>query len=115
MNELVQRLSSEKHPVVVRLSEKTAAAFKERIELGYVHIQFTHTQGGTELGVRLDREACNFTQADFDRQTGTAQLVGGLILNSVSVRCIADIDLATLEGIGHLESIEADQTEMRSA
>jgi hypothetical protein len=106
MNELVQHLSEGEHPVEASLRpEKTAAALKERIDLGYVHIKFTSTRGGTELGVQLDREACDLSQANFDGQSGTVHLVGELILNYVKVRCVADIDLATLEGKGHLEPI----------
>jgi hypothetical protein len=106
MNELVQRLSAGNHPVEASLRpEKTAAALKERIDLGYVHIKFTNTRGGTELGVRLDRAACDLSQASFENQSGTVHLVGELILNYVKVRCVADIDLATLEGQGHLEPI----------
>ena len=106
MNELVQRLSQEECPIEASLRpEKTAAALKEQIDLGYVHIKFTGTRGDTELGVRLDREACNLSQADFDHQSGAVHLVGELILNYVKVRCVADIDLATLKGKGHLEPI----------
>lgn len=106
MNELVQRLSAGNHSVEASLRpEKTAAALKERIDLGHVHIKFTDTHGGTELDVRLDRAACDLSQANFDTQSGTVHLVGELILNYVKVRCVADIDLATLEGQGHLEPI----------
>lgn len=107
MNEFVQRLSEGNHPVEASLRpEKTAAVLKQRIDLGYVHIKFTNTRGGTDLGVRLDLDASNLSQADFDHQTGKVHLVGDLILNYVKVRCIADIDLETLEGKGHLEPIE---------
>ncbi|HHP7244067.1 MAG TPA: MbtH domain protein [Elainellaceae cyanobacterium] len=106
MNELVQRLSEGNHPVEVSLRpEKTADALKERIDLGHVHIKFTNTRGGTELGIRLNRTACDLSQADFENQRGRVRLVGELILNYVKVRCVADIDLATLEGQGHLEPI----------
>jgi len=106
MNELVQRLSEGEHPIEANLRpDKTAAALKERIDLGYVHIKFTGTQGGTELSVKLDRNACDLSQADFDHQSGTVHLVGDLILNYVQVRCLADIDLTTLEGTGHLEPL----------
>ncbi|PLZ79658.1 MbtH domain protein [Fischerella thermalis WC217] len=108
MNELVQRLSEGEHPVEASLRpEKTATALKESIDRGYVHIKFTDTRGGADLGVRLDREASNFNEADFEHQTGKVQLVGNLTLNYVKVRCIADIDLATLEGKGYLEPVEA--------
>jgi len=103
MNELVQRLSEGEHPVHANPGrEKTAKALKGRIDLGLVHIKFTDTHGGTELGVRLDREACDFSKADFDNETGTAHIEGNLTLNYVKVRCIATIDIKTLEGKGHL-------------
>lgn len=107
MNELVQRLSVGNHPVEVSLQpEKTVATLKECIDRGYVHIKFTNTKGGTDLGVRLDRDASNLNEADFDRQTGKVHLVGHLTLNFVKVRCITDVDLETLEGKGHLEPTE---------
>ena len=57
-DDLVKRLSESQHPVEVSLRpEKSVDAFKDRIEQGYVHIKFTGTRGGTELGVRLDRRA----------------------------------------------------------
>jgi hypothetical protein len=103
MNELVQRLSEGEHPVIANPGrEKTAGALRERIDIGLVHIKFTDTRGGTELGVRLDREACDFSGADFENGTGTLRIVGTLTLNYVKVQCIATIDIKTLEGQGHL-------------
>src|SRR5262249_41396257 len=93
-DDLVARLCKGRHPVEVSLrSEKTARGLKERIDLGYVYIKFTETRGGTELGVRLDRDALDLSQADFENQAGAVRLEGGLTLNYVKVRCIADIDL----------------------
>ncbi len=107
MDELVQRLSEGDHPVEASLRpERTVKALKEAIDRGYVHIKFTDTKGGTELGVRLDNAATDLSRADFDNQTGTVHLVGGLTLNYVKVRCIADINLNTLTGTGHLEPVE---------
>jgi hypothetical protein len=107
MNELVQRLSQGNYPIEASLKpEKTVQALKESIHREYVHIKFTNTKGGTDLGVRLDREASNLKEADFEHETGNVHLVGDLTLNYVKVRCIADIDLKTLEGKGHLEPIE---------
>jgi len=105
---LVDRLCRGDHPVEAGLRpEKTVKVFKEAIDRNYVHIKFTKTKGGTELGVRLDREACDFSQADFNQRSGTVHVEGNLTLDYVKVRCIADIDLATLEGTGHLEKVEA--------
>jgi hypothetical protein len=81
--------------------------FKEAIDRDYVHIIFTKTKGGTELGVRLDRDDCDFSKADFENGSGTVRLEGGLTLDYVKVRCIADLALATLEGTGHLVRVEA--------
>ena len=106
MNELVERLSKGDHPVAFGRGEDTAKDLKERIDRGFVLVKFTGTQGGTELGLSLDKNATDVSGADFEQTTGTVHLVGDLILNYERVRCIADIDLATLKGTGHLEHIE---------
>lgn len=105
-DDLVKFLSEGDHPVEAGLRpEKTAKYFKEAIDREYVHVKFTDTRGGTELGMRLDKEASDFAGADFDKGTGNVHLEGGLTLNYVKVRCVADIDLKTLEGKGHLEPV----------
>jgi uncharacterized protein YbdZ (MbtH family) len=102
---LIDRLSEGDHPVEAGLRpEKTVKLFKEAIGRNFVHIKFTETRGGTELGLRLDRNACDFSRADFENGNGTVHVEGGLTLNYVKVKCVADIDLSTLEGTGHLET-----------
>jgi len=111
MNELVQRLSQGEHPIEASLRpEKTVAALKDCIDRDYVHIKFTDTQGGTDLGVSLDRDACNFNEGNFEQGTGKICLVGNLTLNYVPVRCIANLNLETLTGYGYLEPVKAEQT-----
>lgn len=111
---LVDRLCEGDHVVEVGLrSEKKAKHFKESIDRGYVHIKFTETKGGTELGVRLDQSMSNFSAADFENGKGMVHVEGELTLDYVRVRCVADIDLSTLEGKGHLVKVEA--TEMSVA
>lgn len=103
---LVKRLSEGEHPVEVSLRPKnTVQAFQECIARGYVHIKFPNTRGGTELGVRLDREATDLSGADFSSQTGNVHLVGNLTLDYVKVQCISDIELRTLAGKGHLRPV----------
>ncbi len=103
-DELVTRLASGSHPVEVGLRpERTAQLFKDAIDRGYVHIKFTETKGGTELGVRLDTAASDWSQADFTQATGPVHVEGTLTLNYVKVRCIADVTLETLAGTGHLQ------------
>jgi uncharacterized protein YbdZ (MbtH family) len=100
---LVDRLCEGDHPVEASLRpEKSVKALKERIDLGYVHLKFTATRGGTELGVRLDQEALDLSQADFESQAGSIHLEGELMLDYVKVRCIADLELPALTGKGHL-------------
>lgn len=104
MDELVAFLSTGVHPLEVTLRpQRTAVELESRIRLGHVHLTFTDTRGGTELGVQLDPAATNIDEADFTRGTGRVRIAGSLSLNFVPVRCIADIDLATLKGSGHLE------------
>jgi Core binding factor beta subunit len=106
MDELVARLSKGKHPIKAGLlSERTAEAFHQRILNEYVHIEFTDTKGRTILGVQLDKAASDISKADFKEQKGKVHLEGGLSLNYNQVRCIADIDLATLDGKGSLQLV----------
>jgi hypothetical protein len=106
MDELTQRLATEQ-PIVMGGSEPTAGELRERVgDMGYVLVKFTETRGGTELGVRLDRDATELGTADFDNGTGTVHVEGFLILNDDPVRCIADIDLATLKGTGRLALVD---------
>jgi len=103
MNDLVKHLCQGDHPVEVSLRpERTVQALKECIDRNYVHIKFTDTRGGTELGVRLDRQLTDLSKADFEQQRGRVRIVGGLTLDYVKVQCVADIDLPGLAGTGHL-------------
>lgn len=102
MNELTERLTVEQ-PVIMGGSTPTVEELRERTgEMGYVLVKFTQTRGGTELGFPLDRAATDLSAANFDQGTGTVHVEGLLILNDDPVRCIADIDLATLDGTGRL-------------
>ncbi len=105
MDELVQRLAQGDHPVITRRAE-SAEELKQSIDRDYVLITFTSTRGMTELGVKLDETLTDLSNADFERGVGIAHLAGNLILNYVKVRCVADINVATREGTGHLEILE---------
>src|SRR5215831_7566235 len=99
MNELVQHLADGDHPVTVGGPKPSLEEFQKRIEdMKYVFIKFTATRGGTDLGVRVDPTATDLTQADFAEGTGIAHIEGILTLNYTKVRCIAEIDLSTLNG-----------------
>jgi len=105
---LVDRLCAGDHPVVVSLRpEPSVKGFKEALDGGYVRIKFTDTKGNTELGLRVDKEACDLVEANFDEGTGQVRVVGNLSVDYTRVRCLANIDLKTLDGVGHLEKVEA--------
>ncbi len=109
MNELTERLSTGDHPVTLGGPSPSCEGLKHRIdEIGWVHIKFTDTRGGTDLGIRLDREKTDLSEADFENGKGTLHVEGTLTLNNDPVRLIADIDLATLDGTGHLEPREVE-------
>src|SRR6266567_2108988 len=81
MDELTERLAAEQ-PIVMGGSEPTVKELRDRVgEMGYVLVKFTETRGGTELGVRLDRDATDLSAADFDNGTGTVHVEGFLILS----------------------------------
>lgn len=104
MNDLVQRLSQPQRVLIKTRLDDSVEDLRGQLERGYVFLQFTETRGGTELGVRLDRE-----QSDLDASLtgeGSITLVGTLVLNYVRVRAHAKVGLPGLEGEGHLEVIE---------
>ena len=105
---LVDRLSAGDHPIAVALRpEPSIKAFKEAVDGGYLRVKFTNTKGGTELGFKVDKDASDLSEANFNEGTGQARVVGGLSLDYTKVRCVANIDLQTLAGLGHLEKVEA--------
>ena len=111
MNDLVQRLAAGSHPVEVSLRpERTVKLFREMLDRGHVLVKFTQTRGGTELGVPLDKSRSDLTQANFDSETGKVRVCGELTLDYVPVRVVADIDLPSLQGQGHLEILGEERT-----
>ena len=108
INELVQRLSEGKHEVVIGHRDESYEEIKQRIEDGYIHIKFTQTRGGTELGINVDLNNTNLKELDFNKGEGLLHIEGTTNLNYNAVRCIADIDLATRKGQGCLQVIEEE-------
>jgi core binding factor beta subunit len=109
MNELTERLCLDQ-PVVVGGPDPSPEELRKRIEdIGHVFVKFTETRGGTDLGIRLDRDASDTSAADFEKGTGKVHVEGTIILNDDPVRCIADFDLATLKGTGHLKLVDKSE------
>jgi hypothetical protein len=115
INELVQRLSEGRHEVVIGHRDEPYEEIKERVEDGYIHIKFTKTMGGTELGINVNLESTNVKDLDFTKGEGLLHIEGTTNLNYNAVRLIADIDLASRKGEGYLkvvseELIKSDST-----
>lgn len=109
MDDLITRLATGDHPITAKIRGGVAASnLRDCIDRGYVHIRFTGTRGGTELGLRLDKEARELATGSFNKGSGV-KIVGSVTLNAESVRCIAEIDLHTLDGMGHLEIMEREK------
>lgn len=104
MDKLVKRLARGRHPVIVGGITPSFEAFRRRVdEIGYVFLRFTDTSGGTEIGIRIDRSATGRSRdRDIGLDSEILHVEGTLQLNYVPVRCIADIDVASLTGWGHL-------------
>lgn len=112
MDSLVKHLSSSMHKITLgRL--KSVEDLQRSIGLGYLLVKFPETDGGTELGIRLDPSRAMLEKADFPVRSGTIHLVGALVLNYNEVEMEVDIDLATLEGRGRLKLI-ADEAAWRA-
>lgn len=110
INELVQRLSEGKHEVVIGHRDEQYEEIKQRIEDGYIHIKFTQTRGGTELGINVDLNNTNVKELDFTNGKGMLHVEGTTNLNYNQVRCIADIDLETRKGEGFLQVVKEELT-----
>ena len=108
INELVQRLSEGNHEVVIGHRDEPYEEIKERIEDGYIHIKFTKTRGGTELGINVDLSSTNVKDLDFTKGEGLLHIEGTTNLNYNAVRLIADIDLASRKGEGCLEVVSEE-------
>jgi hypothetical protein len=103
MNELVLKLTKEQPLVVSLRPAPSREGLKAALDRGWVHLKFTETRGGTELGFPIDRQRSDLTGADLDNGTGTLHIVGELTLDYVRVRMVAKVDVASFQGTGHLE------------
>ena len=110
MSELPHKLAKGEWKVIVKAGrDDTLEEFKAAIDRDYVHIKFTETRGGTELGFRLDPEHTDLSGGDFEKGAGKVRVAGNLNLDGVDVRCVGDIDLASLDGTGHLVILEEEK------
>ena len=108
MDDLVARLSTGKHRVLFETQSKEMLEIKKRLlDLKYVFLKFTDTNGGTELGIHIDETLTSIKNSDFENGLGEIHIVGICSLNYQRIRCTADVNLATKEGIGYVEIIDS--------
>lgn len=108
ISELVKKLSKNKHEVVIGHRNESYEEIKQRIEEGFIHIKFTQTNGGTELGINVDLNNTNVKELNFAQPKGILHIEGTTNLNFNKVRCITDIDLLSRKGSGYLQIIEEE-------
>ena len=109
MNELVKNLSSGKHNIIVggtANADDPLKEFREAVERNFVHVRFTETRGGTELGFHLEENQCDFSKGDLKKGEGKVRVAGKIKLDYVPVRVVADINIKKLSGKGFLEILE---------
>jgi len=106
MDDLIGQLTTGVHPVAIcePWIEKLQGHLEEP---GYLQIIFTRINGISGLGVELDRKECNFATADFEGRKGEVHLEGTVALDHRTLRCVAYIDLSTMDGTGYLVLPEA--------
>lgn len=106
MDDLVRRLLK-KQPIDFEPRSGSMEEIQERlIEMKFVFITFTQTNGGTELGINVDLDLTKIDNANFNKAIGAIHVVGTCKLNYQEVRCIADVDLSTKKGFGYLEILD---------
>ncbi len=116
MSELPHKLSKGDHKVIFpsRLDDPHQE-LQDCIGRDYVHIKFTETRGGTELGFRLDPDHSDLEGADWDNKSGKIKMAGNLTLDYVKVRCVAELDVDSLAGLGHLDILEDEDSSEEEA
>jgi hypothetical protein len=111
MSELVKKLARDQS-IVARLCPKATPEYlKAMLDRRHVHVEFTETLGGTELGISLDLESSDLSGANFDEGTGRVQITGDLILDYIPVRFHGHLELESMSGKGRLEPREEARPE----
>lgn len=99
MSELTDTLLSRRHPATAGGHDRSAAAFIDAIVARkHVLIRLPGTRGGTEVSFPLDERATDLSAADLRLGTGTVHLEGDLTVDFEVLRCVVEVDLATLAG-----------------
>jgi len=100
------RLSRGPQPVeLVLRPERTLDALLRQVETGYLHVRFTGTRGGTELSFGLEAADVERIKSHVASGEGPMPVSGALTFDYVPVRCVVEIELPSLTGIGQLQIV----------
>ena len=103
MSELAHRFCQGTHKIVFRPSpDRARTECRAEVERDYIHMLFTGDAGEIALGFPFDRARSDLSGANWDTGEGSIHLEGELGLNGTPVRCVADLDIRTMEGVGRL-------------
>ena len=107
-SELVEKLVAEDHAIEVCARDDAAEKRQALVRaIGYdlVHVKFPHTKGGTEIGLRLQRDLCDDLDRVADPENGPERLriVGDLTLDWVPIRVTAEFSLKSFAGTARVE------------
>lgn len=115
MDRLVKFLSEGKHPIVFEPRTDEYDEMRERlVEMKFVFVKFMDTMGETELGINVDDNLTDLSEADFKEGSGNIHVVGTCELNYHKVRCVAEVDLKTKDGTGYLELLDEEGRVIKS-
>lgn len=106
MDRLISNLIEGMHPIELEAQTKTLSELSERVKGGFVFINFIDTQGGTEIGIKLDERSKKSSQHILNDDINTLKIVGTCKLNYHNVACRAEVNLKTRKGFGCLELID---------
>jgi len=104
MSDLPQRLAESQPVTFLPRRDDGFSELKAAVDRKFVHVRFTETRGGTEIGVPLEAGS-DLSGADWEGRKGTIHIEGELELDGVRARCIADLDIASLQGTGRLQAL----------
>jgi hypothetical protein len=102
---LVDRLCAGEQPVRIDLgTTRSSDSLRSQCASGSVHLLFPNTRGGTRLRVTLN-PSCKAPGSNPGVKADGLRLEGSVVLDMVTLRCVARIDLETLDGVAEVSRI----------
>jgi len=98
------RLLQAEHQVVIPWPRAVSDDIQSSMKCGFLPIAFIEVPDLPPIGLTLNQEATDVSQADFSTDTGVIHVEGtGAVYAVGQVHCVATIDLATKTGKGRIQ------------